>query len=140
LDDAANKLRPAHRRLESKQRELFQLTGQLLDADAYGHAKPALDALAVASDLLPEGSWVTRYKFDGRSYHLEGQGISNKDLSDRLVKAGYQVAIAKPTNKGPTAEAIPKSDAQDASKAAVATILFSLDINERPASKAKAGH
>jgi hypothetical protein len=127
-DDAANKLRPAHRRLEAEQRQLFQMTGQLLEAESYEHGKPPLDPLAVVTDLLPQGAWVTRYHFDGQSYQLEGKGATNADMVRLLGGKGLNITPIQPTMDG----------SKKQGDGAVATVsTFALKIEQVNAKKTK---
>ncbi|MBV8465901.1 MAG: PilN domain-containing protein [Burkholderiales bacterium] len=132
-DDQANKLRPAHRKLEAQQRQLFQMTAQILDAESYEHGKPPLDPLAIVTDLLPPGTWVTHYRFDGQGYLLEGKGASSADMVKVLAKSGLVVTPTKPSAELANKQA-------DGVNVAPPAPVFALNIEQGNAKAAKPTH
>jgi hypothetical protein len=132
-DDQASKLRPAHRKLEAQQRQLFQMTGQILEAESYTHGKPPLDPLAIVTDLLPQGTWITHYQFDGQRYLLEGKGASSAGMVKALAKSGLTVTPTKPT-------AEPATTQGQGANAVPAQAVFALNIEQGNAKAAKPTH
>ncbi|GLR11935.1 hypothetical protein GCM10007907_07250 [Chitinimonas prasina] len=88
LNEAADKMQPAHKRLQAKRRELLTLREQLLAAESFVRGPALLDALALSTPLLPDGSWLTRYRHDGKQVLIAGEGASQADMQKRLKPLG----------------------------------------------------
>lgn len=93
LEASADRLRPNHSRLESRQRELFKLQADLLQAESISKPTHPLDALALLAPALPMDSRIASYQFSPAGVVVEGYGIDN----ERAIKAlATTRLIAKP--------------------------------------------
>lgn len=102
LDATADHLRPNHRRLEAKERELLRLRGQMLDAESFRKRTGALDALAAATSILPPDAWITHYHYDKDGSRIDGKGVTTDTLLKPLATTGWLANAPKPA--APTAK------------------------------------